>query len=94
MAGEACRKAKEENGRLADERLALIMEAKFDSSGESLFNNGYACCVFTQQHTWKQALDSGQDAVSLSPVDFRVLRQSPLPIRHVGCRSCFGPRCC
>ena len=26
LAGEACRKAKEENGRLADERLALVME--------------------------------------------------------------------
>ena len=26
MAGEACRKVKEENSRLADERLALVME--------------------------------------------------------------------
>ena len=26
VAGEACEKAEEENGRLADERLALVME--------------------------------------------------------------------
>ena len=26
VAGEACKKAEEENGRLADERLALVME--------------------------------------------------------------------
>ena len=70
LAGEACRKAEEENGRLADKRVALIMElgtvmdgfasfrekaaadketmeAEFDSSGNALFNYGYACCAFT-----------------------------------------------
>ena len=70
VAGEACRKAKEENSRLADERLALVielgtikddfavfrekavtnretMEAEFDASGDTLFNYGYGCCVFT-----------------------------------------------
>ena len=70
LAGEACRKEEEENGRLTDERLALIkeletikddfasfrekvvadretMEAKFDASGDTLFNYGYGCCVFT-----------------------------------------------
>ena len=70
VAGESCRKVKEENSRLADERLALVMElgtinddfaafrekavadretmeAKFDASGDTLFNYGYGCCVFT-----------------------------------------------
>ena len=66
---EACKKAEEENNRLADERLALVMElgtlkddfaafrekviadrkmmeAKFDASGDTLFNYGYGCFVF------------------------------------------------
>ena len=70
MAGEACRKAEEENSRLTDERLALVMElgtikddfatfrekviadreameAKFDASGDTLFNYGYGCYLFT-----------------------------------------------
>ena len=70
VAGEACKKAKEENNRLANERLALVMElgivkddfaafrekvvadretmeAEFDASGDTLFNYGYGCCVFT-----------------------------------------------
>ena len=70
MAGEACTKADEENNRLTDERLSLIlelgtikddfaalrekavadgeaMEAEFDASGDTLFNYGYGCCVFT-----------------------------------------------
>ena len=68
--GEACKKAEEENGHLADEKLALVlelgalkddfasfrdkaaadreaMEAKFYSSGDTLFNYGYDCCAFT-----------------------------------------------
>ena len=70
VAGEACRKAEEENSRLTDERLALVMElgtikddfaafrekavadretmeAEFDASGDTLFNYGYGCCIFT-----------------------------------------------
>ena len=70
MAGEACTKTKEENNRLIDERLSLIlelgtikddfatlqekavadrevMEVEFDASGDTLFNYGYGCCVFT-----------------------------------------------
>ena len=70
LAGEACTKAEEENSRLTDERLSLIlelgtikgdiaalrdkavvdreaMEADFDASGDTLFNYGYGCCVFT-----------------------------------------------
>ena len=70
MAGEACTKAEEENSRLTNERLALIMElgtikddfvafrekaivdreameAEFDASGDTLFNYGYGCYVFT-----------------------------------------------
>ena len=70
VAREACRKAEEENSRLTDERLALVMElgtikydfdafrekvvavremmeAEFDASGDTLFNYGYGCCVFT-----------------------------------------------
>ena len=70
LAGEACKKAEEENSCLVDERLALVMElgtlkddfpafqekavtdretmeAEFDASGDSLFNYGYGCCVFT-----------------------------------------------
>ena len=70
LAGEACRKEEEENDRLTDEILALIMElgtlkddfaafrekavadretmeAEFDASGDTLFNYGYGCCVFT-----------------------------------------------
>ena len=70
MVGEACRKAEEENRRLTDERLALVMElgtlkddfsafrekavadretmeAELDASGDTLFNYGYGCCVFT-----------------------------------------------
>ena len=62
MAGEACKKVEEENGRLADERLALVielgtvkdaatdketMEVEFNSSGDALFNYDYGCCAFT-----------------------------------------------
>ena len=70
LAGEACTKAKEENSRLTDERLSLIlelgtikddfaalrekvvanretMEVEFDARGDTLFNYGYGCCVFT-----------------------------------------------
>ena len=70
LAGEAYTKAEEENSRLTDERLSLIlelgtikddfttlrekvvtdreaMEAVFDVSGDTLFNYGYGCCVFT-----------------------------------------------
>ena len=70
LAGEAYRKAEEENSRLADERLSSVMElgtmkddfaafrqkaaadretmeAELDSSGDTLFNYGYGCCVFT-----------------------------------------------
>ena len=70
LEGEACTWAKEENSRLTDERLSLIlelatikddftalwekavadreaMEAKFDASGDTLFNYGYGCYVFT-----------------------------------------------
>ena len=70
LAGEVCKKAKEENSHLTDERLSLIlelgtikddfaslrekvvadieaMEAEFDASGDTLFNYGYGCCVFT-----------------------------------------------
>ena len=70
LAGEACTKAEEQNNRLANERLSLIlelgtikddfaalrekgvtnrvaMEAEFDASGDTLFNYGYGCCVFT-----------------------------------------------
>ena len=70
VAGEACKKAEKENNRLADERLAFVMElrtikddfaafrekavvdretmeAEFDVSGDTLFNYGYGCCVFT-----------------------------------------------
>ena len=70
LAGKACSKAEEENSRLTDERLSLIlelgtikdyfaafwenvvadreeMEAEFDASGDTLFNYGYGCCVFT-----------------------------------------------
>ena len=70
VAGEAYRKAEEENSRLADKRLALVMElgtikddfaafrekvvtdrerteAEFDASGDTLFNYGYGCYVFT-----------------------------------------------
>ena len=60
VAGKACKKAEEENGRLEDERLALVMElgtvkdvadretmdAEFDSNGNTQFNYGYGCCVF------------------------------------------------
>ena len=67
--GEACKKPEEENSRLADKRLALVMElgtikddfaafrekavadretmeAEIYSSGDTLFNYGYGCCVF------------------------------------------------
>ena len=70
LAGETCTKTEEENNRLTDERLSLIlelgtikddfaalrekvvadrevMEAEFDASGDTLFNYGYGCCVFT-----------------------------------------------
>ena len=76
-AGEACRKAEEENGHLADEKLALVtklgavkdelatfqekaaadretMEAEFDSNGDTLFNYGYGCCVFTHNICWSK----------------------------------------
>ena len=70
VAGEACRKAEEENSRLEDEIPALVMElgtikddfaafrekvvadreameAELDASGDTLFNYGYGCYVFT-----------------------------------------------
>ena len=70
VVGEACKKAEEENSRLENERLTLVMklgtmkddfaafrekaivdresmEAEFNSNGDTLFNYGYGCCVFT-----------------------------------------------
>ena len=70
VAVEAYRKAKEENNRLADKGLALVMElgtikddfaafrgkvvadrekmeVELYGSGDTLFNYGYGCCVFT-----------------------------------------------
>ena len=52
MAGEACRKAEEENGRLADERLSMVMELgavkdEFAAFWEKVAIYGYGCCVFT-----------------------------------------------
>ena len=54
-AGEACKKAEEENGHLADEKLALVIKlgalkddfATFREKGDTLFNYGYDCCPFT-----------------------------------------------
>ena len=77
VAREACKKAEEENSRLADERLALVvelgtikddfaafwekvvadketMEAKFNASGDTLFNYGYDCCVFMHNICWSK----------------------------------------
>ena len=70
MAGESYTKVEEENSRLTDERLSLIleigtikddfavlqekavadrkaMEGEFEASGDTLFNYGYGCYVFT-----------------------------------------------
>ena len=96
LAGEACTKAKEENSRLTDERLSLIlelrtrkddfvalrekvvadrraMEAEFDASGDTLFNYGYGCCVFTHNlcGSKPQILDGMSDpSVPLTPEFF------------------------
>ena len=103
VAGEACKKAEEENSRLADERLALVMElgtmkdeftafrekaaadretmeAEFDSSGDTLFNYGYGCCVFTHNICWSkpQIPDGMSDpSVSLTPEFFTNSRYPP-----------------
>ena len=63
LAREACRKVEEENDRLTDKARTIkddfaafrekavadreTMEAEFDASGDTLFNYGYGCCVFT-----------------------------------------------
>ena len=80
---KACTKAEEENSRLTDEQLSLIlelgtlkddfaalrekavadreaMEAEFDASGDTLFNYGYGCCVFTHNiHRSKPQISDG-----------------------------------
>ena len=103
LTGEACRKVEEENSRLADERLALVMElgamkddfaafrekaiadiesmeAKFDASGDTLFNYGYGCCVFTHNICWsKPHISDGMSdpSVPLTPQFFANPRCPP-----------------
>ena len=103
VAGEACRKAKEEKIRLADERLALVieletikddfaafrekavvdretMEDEFDARGDTLFNYGYDCCVFTHNicGSKPQISDGMPDpSVPLTPEFFANPRYSP-----------------
>ena len=103
LAGEACTKAEEENNRLTDERLSLIlelgtikddftalrekavadreaMEAEFDASGDTLFNYGYGCCVFTHNicGSKPQIPDGMPDpSVSLTPEFFSNPRCPP-----------------
>ena len=31
-----------------------VMEAEFDASGDTLFNYGYGCCVFTHNKCWSK----------------------------------------
>ena len=105
IAGEACRKAEEENSRLVDERVALVMEletikddftvfrekvvadretmeAKFDASGDTLFNYSYGCCVFTHNicGSKPQILDGMPDpSIPLTP-EFFANPRCPLSI--------------
>ena len=86
----------EENNRLTDERISLIlelrtikddsaalrekaisdreaMEAEFNASGDTLFNYGYGCCVFTHNicGSKPQILDGMLDtSVPLTPEFF------------------------
>ena len=49
------------------------MEAKFDASGDTLFNYGYGCCVFTHNICWSkpQISDGMSDpSVLLTPEFF------------------------
>ena len=103
LAGEACTKVEEENSRLTDERLSLIlelwtikdgfaalweksiadreaMEAEFNASGDTLFNYGYGCYVFTHNicGSKPQIPDGMSDpSVPLTPVFFANLRCPP-----------------
>ena len=105
VAGEAYKKAEEENSRLANERLALVMElgtikddfaafrekavtdremmeVEFDASGDTLFNYGYGCCVFTHNicGSKPQIPDGIPDpSVSLTPEFFANPRCPPPP---------------
>ena len=103
LAREACTKAEEENSRLADERLSLIlelgtikddfaalwekvvadreaMEAKFDASGDTLFNYDYGCCVFTHNicESKPQIPDGMSDPSVLLTPKFFAYPRSPL----------------
>ena len=102
-AKEACKKAEEENGHLADEKLALVielgalkddfaafrkkvaadresMEAKFDSSGDTLFNYGYCCCDFMYNICGSKPIipnDMSNPSVPLTAEFFTNLRCPP-----------------
>ena len=59
MAGEACRKAEEENGRLADERLALVMELGTIKDDFAAFQEK----VVADRETMEAEFDSNDDAL-------------------------------
>ena len=101
--GEACTKAEEENSRLTDKRLSLIlelgtikydfatlrekvvadreaMEAELDASGDTLFNYGYGCYVFTHNicGSKPQIVDGMSDpSIPLTPEFFANPRCPP-----------------
>ena len=103
LAGKACTKAEEENNRLTDEQLSLIlelgtikddfaalrekvvadteaMEAEFNLNGDTLFNYGYGCCVFTHNICGSKPhiLDGmSNPSVSLTPEFFANPRCPP-----------------
>ena len=59
LAGEACRKAKEESGRLTDERLALIMELGTIKDDFTAFREKAAA----DRETMEAEFDSNGDAL-------------------------------
>ena len=68
-----------------------MMEAEFNSSGDTLFNYGYVCCLFT--HNICGSKPHIPDVGSFSPADSRVLCQPPLLPKLLVSRSSPGSSC-
>ena len=116
LTGEACTKVEEENSRLTDERLSLIlelgtikddfaalqekavadrevMEVQFDASGDTLFNYGYGCCVFTHHICGsKSQIPDGMSDPSV-PLTQKFFANPRYPPKHLVCCSSSGSSC-
>ena len=79
--GEACKKAEEENDRLADEKLALVIELRAMKDEFAAFQEKPTA----DKETMEAEFD--WNAESFNPAHSKVLCQSPLPPKRLVSRS-------